>query len=159
MLFYCIGKIVTTHGIKGEVKVRPETDFNRFEIGKKVFVDQETLTIKSVRKQNELFILQFNELTSLTAVEHLKQKDMYTNEEPSNLSDDEFHLPKLIGLDVFTETHQVFGKVLDIVDVPQGHLLRIKTLDQRIIMIPFVKEFVKSVSDTGIMIALIEGLL
>ncbi len=159
MLFYCIGKIVNTHGIKGEVKVRPETDFNRFKIGKTVYVDSKTLTIKTVRKQNDLFIISFNEHSSLTSVEHLKHQDIYTNEEPNELSDDEFHLPKLIGLNVFTENHYVFGTVEDIVDVPQGHLLRVKTLDERSIMIPFVKEFIKSVSEEGIMIALIEGLL
>ena len=33
---YLVGKIVGTHGIKGELKVKSDTSFNRFEKGSKL---------------------------------------------------------------------------------------------------------------------------
>ena len=35
---FLVGKIVGTHGIKGEVKVINESDFDRFFVGSKLFV-------------------------------------------------------------------------------------------------------------------------
>ena len=56
MKFYNVGKIVNTHGIRGEVRVIPTTDFidERFAKGAKLYLDQQQgepleLTIESSR--------------------------------------------------------------------------------------------------------------
>ena len=36
---YKIGIVANTHGIRGELKIVSETDFNRFEKGKEVIID------------------------------------------------------------------------------------------------------------------------
>ncbi len=159
MIFYSIGKIVTTHGIKGEVKVLPDTDFDRFKVGATVYADQKPLVIKSVRRQNAYFLVSFEGLPTLTSVEPLRKLEIFTKEEPDDLGEDEFHLPKLVGLDVWTGNNFHVGIVESVVEVPQGHLLRIKTNDNKSVLVPFVKAFIKSVSTDGIFIDVIEGLL
>ena len=37
---YLVGKIVGTHGIKGELKVKSDTSFNRFEKGNKLYIEK-----------------------------------------------------------------------------------------------------------------------
>lgn len=159
MVLYSIGKIVTTHGVRGEVKISPETDFNRFVKGATVYVNGKTLIIKSVRTQNNYFLVSFEGYPTLTEVEKLRGLEVYTNEEPEELGEDEFHLPKLIGLDVFLMDNTPVGEVTSLLDVPQGHLLNILTTEGKQVLVPFIKQFVKEVTDEGIWIEVIEGLL
>ena len=38
---YLVGKIIGTHGIKGELKIHAETNFSRFEIGNVLHIKKE----------------------------------------------------------------------------------------------------------------------
>ena len=159
-MLYSIGKVVQTHGIKGEVKIRPNTDFDRFKKGRKLIINDEIYIIQSVRRQKDIFLVAFEGYPTLTEVEHLKQQEVYTDEEPTQLDDDVYHLPKLIGLKVYDQHNYLIGNVIELVDVPQGYLLRVKRLDNhKLILIPFVDAFVKSVDDESIKIETIEGLI
>lgn len=52
---YKIGKITNTHGIKGEVKIFNMSDFNRFSVGKEIFIllkqEKVCFVIERVRTQ------------------------------------------------------------------------------------------------------------
>ncbi len=56
MAYICIGKIINTHGIKGEVKIESYSDFDeeRYTKGKQVYIHVDEkylpLTIGSYRK-------------------------------------------------------------------------------------------------------------
>ena len=46
---YLVGKIVGTHGIKGELKVKSDTSFDRFKKGNKLYIEkEEEITYKSL---------------------------------------------------------------------------------------------------------------
>ena len=46
---YLVGKIVGTHGIKGELKVKSDTSFDRFKKGSKLYIEkQEEIIINSI---------------------------------------------------------------------------------------------------------------
>lgn len=157
-MLYLIGKIMNTHGIKGELKVTSSTDFDRFKKQEVVYIDNQPYTIKTVRKQKKIYIISFETLNTLNDVLFLKGKEIYTDQEPK-LNEDEFHLPKLIGLDVKLLDGTLIGVVESVEALPQGYYLRIKKLNQhRTILIPFLKVFVKSVED-AIYIDPIEGLI
>ncbi|MBN3491173.1 16S rRNA processing protein RimM [Acholeplasma equirhinis] len=157
-MMYSIGKIVDTHGIKGEVKILSHSDFDRIKVGVTLYIGELPLKVRSVRRQNEYYLVGFEGYLTLTSVEPLRKKEVFTTEEPT-LGEDEYHLPKLVGLDVFSMNHLHLGKVDSLVEVPQGYLLRIETNDKRMVYVPFVNAFVKSVSDEGILIETIEGLI
>jgi len=156
---YSIGKIVRTHGIKGEVKVISSSDFNRIAVKETVYIDQKPYVISSVRRQNEYYLVGFEGLNTLNDVEPLKGKEVYTNKEPEVLSEDEFHLPKLIDLACVSDQGVYLGKVESVILLPQGYYLRIQTKESKKILIPFIKEFILDVKDDEILIKVIEGLL
>lgn len=158
-MLYFIGKIVTTHGIKGEVKVLPNTDFDRFKTGNTVYIDTKELVIRQVRTQNKYYLVAFEGLNSLNDVEFLRGLDVFTKDEPPKLKKDEFHLPQLIGLSVYLMDDELVGVVDDVLDFPQGYYLRVKTKDNKKVLIPFIKEFVKKANDDGVWIDPIEGLI
>lgn len=159
-MLYSIGKVVQTHGIKGEVKIKPHTDFDRFVKGSDVIIQDTKYKIQTVREQKDLLLVSFVGYPTLTDVEHLKQQEIYTDEEPLDLESDAFHLPKLIGLKVYDQHNYLIGTVLELVDVPQGYLLRILRDDNgKTVLIPFIDKFIKSVDETSIHIETIEGLI
>jgi len=158
MNMYLIGKVVATHGLKGEVKVLPDTDFNRFFVGANIYTTEHHLVIRSVRNQKHLLLVAFEGLNRLEDVEHLKGLELYTKDEPE-LLENEYHFSMLVGKSVYVSNSQQIGEVESVVIVPQGHLLRIKTIDNRFVLVPFVNEFVKEISDDGIWITPIEGML
>ena len=65
-----VGKIVNTHGIKGEVKIISDFEYKDqiFKIGNKIFVDDETLEINSYRvhKNYDMITLKgFNDINEV----------------------------------------------------------------------------------------------
>jgi len=156
---YEIGKILKTHGIKGDLLVESRSDFNRFEVGKKVYLNLEgkiDLTISTIRESNKGLIIRFKEFNDINLVDKFRGLLLYSDEEPI-LEDNEFHYGEVIGKEVYNQDGQLIGVVSDIMQVPQGHILRIKT-ETKDVLVPFNNQFVKEVSST-ILIEEIEGLL
>ncbi|MDY0316418.1 MAG: ribosome maturation factor RimM [Acholeplasmataceae bacterium] len=156
---YEIGKILKTHGIKGDLLVESRSDFNRFEVGKKVYLNLEgkiDLTISTIRQSNKGLIIRFKGFNDINLVDKFRGLLLYSDEEPI-LEDNEFHYGEVIGKEVYNQYGQLIGVVSDIMQVPQGHILRIKT-ETKDVLVPFNNQFVKEVSST-ILIEEIEGLL
>ena len=156
---YEIGKILKTHGIKGDLLVESRSDFNRFEVGKKVYLILEEkidLTISTIKDSNKGLIIHFKGFNDINLVDKFRGLLLYSDEEPI-LEDNEFHYHEVLGKEVFNQYGQLIGVVSDIMEVPQGHILRIKT-DTKDVLVPFNNQFVKAVTST-ILIEEIEGLL
>lgn len=167
MEYVFVGKIVSTHGIKGEVKVKSETSFaeERYKKGNTLYIKKEKqyipIHIDSHRVHKGLDLVCFNSFRNINEVLEFVGYDVYMNKEDRNvLSDDEFYYDELIGMHVFDMQDVEIGQVVDIREVPQGIILEIKS-KQKNILIPFVDEFIKSVDKMNgkIQIDPIEGLL
>jgi 16S rRNA processing protein RimM len=158
---YEIGKVINTHGIKGEVKVKTNSDFDRFKKNKKVytFIKEQKIELKiqTVRVASDHLIIGFDAFDNINQVLHLKGAVLYTDEKPK-LKKDEFHYQDLIGKQVYNQNNVCVGTVTDILEVPQGHLLQVEKDDKKA-LIPFVSAFVKNISEDRIDIEEIEGLI
>lgn len=156
---YLIGKITNTHGVKGELLVKPLTDFDRFVKDKEVFTLEPFIKfkIKKVRHHNKGLLVSFYDYDNINLVVNLKGLLLYTNEKPT-LLEDEYHFNELIGLEVYNQDNVLRGIVKEVIEVPQGHLLRIE-VGETLKLVPFNKQFVKEVKDNHLIINEIEGLL
>lgn len=156
---YLIGKIMNTHGVKGELLVKPLTDFDRFVKDKEVFTLEPFIKfkIKKVRHHNKGLLVSFYDYDNINLVVNLKGLLLYTNEKPT-LLEDEYHFNELIGLEVYNQDNILRGIVKEVIEVPQGHLLRIE-VGETLKLVPFNKQFVKEVKDNHLIINEIEGLL
>ena len=154
---YKIGKIINTHGIRGEVKIKSESDFERFKKGEIVQISDKPFTIKSVRMQNDVYLVSFENYPDLTSVEKLKGLYVYSDQEILIEDEDEFHYSDLIGKKVFTTSNKFVGIITDILEVPQGHILEIKNENKKN-LVPFVDAFIDEI-DEDVIIREIEGLL
>ena len=104
-----IGTILSTHGLKGEVKVFPTTeDVHRFDYLDELFADMSgnrdfrPLRAERARYFKNLVILKFRERNRIEDVEELVKKDLYVSRENAiPLEENEYFVGDLIG--VFTQ--------------------------------------------------------
>lgn len=163
MSTYHIGHITNTHGIRGEVKIYNLSDFNRFFVGAVVYVEQKgikkTFEIERVRHQQHMLIVKFKGYDNINDVLIYKGLDLYTDEEPQDFDEDDYHYQHLIDKPCYTKEGEHVGHVLSVIPVPQGHLLEIMTVKHKKVLVPFIHQFVNHIDDDRIIITPIEGLL
>lgn len=124
--FLPIGKIVAAQGMKGEVRVYPESDFpERFlEPGTRWLLRSHASQpepIELIRGRyldgKRLYVVQFAGVTDRTQAEALRDGQLFVPEgDRPPLEEGEFHILDLIGLEVFDQTTQVLvGTVISII--------------------------------------------
>ena len=158
-----IGTIVAPFGIKGEVKIRVDTDFpERYDDLKEVWLhpksgDGWNGVIKSLRHQQGAVLIKFAGCDTRSQAEELRGVELRIDRsELMELEGDEFYVHDLIGIDVYTVdgehvgeiTEVLYGTANDVYVTPRG-------------MIPAVKQFVKEVdiANRKMIIDPIEGML
>lgn len=166
MKYLNVGKIVTTHGIRGEVKVKVETDDDsRFDAGNKLYVGlddkhiSDEIIIDSARYQKDIILLSFNKFNNINDVLKYVGLSLYVDiDEVRN--DGEIYYDDLIDCKVIVNEEEI-GIVSDVMEVPQGEILRIKKNNGKTSLVPYVDEFIKDVdiNKKVIIINPIEGLL
>jgi len=158
---YLVGKIVGTHGIKGELKVKSDTSFDRFKKGSKLYIEkQEEIIINSHRQHKGMELITINNLTNINDVLCYVGKDLYVPHNREELEEGEFYYEDLIGLDCYDSKDNLIGTVIDLQEVPQGLILEIKS-KTKTILVPFVDEFIVDIDldNNKLSINEIEGLL
>lgn len=168
MKYLEVGTIVSTHGIKGEVKIKTETSFieSRFQAGGTLFLEENNkyipIKIDSYRLHKNMVLITFNNYQNINDVLTFVGKKVYVNKENlPQLEEDDFYYDDLIGLEVFLDSDEKVGIVKDIMEVPQGNILVILKDNKKEALVPLVKEYVKDINlkDNKIIITPIEGLL
>jgi 16S rRNA processing protein RimM len=160
---YHIGKIVNTHGIKGEVKIYSTSDFNRFFAGQSVYLiknhQRVDLLVENVRPHKNLLIVKFEKYSNINEILAFKGFDLFADDIlEEELDENDYHYSNLIGKKAYTDQDVYIGVVTACIEVPQGHLLEIKSEDKKV-LIPFISHFVGEIDDEKIIIHPIEGLL
>lgn len=149
-----IGKIVAAQGLKGELRVYPNTDFpERFEEpGERWLLrpnqtEPEAIELVSGRYLDGkgLYVIQIKGIRDRNAAEALRGCQLLVpDSDRLDLEEGEFHVADLLGLSVYEQASQeLIGTVSNV--IPAGHdLLEVKkvTPEGRTILIPFVEAIV-----------------
>ena len=150
------GEIVTTHGVRGEVKVltwldSPELlcEFDRCRIGGKEF------RMESVRVQKTCNLVKLSGVDTMEAAQAMRGKVVELYRE--DIDEDVIFGAELIGVEVYEED-TLLGKITDVLDYPGNNVYVVK--GQHEYMIPAVKAFVLNTDmEQGVMeVRLIEGM-
>jgi 16S rRNA processing protein RimM len=146
-----VGKIVGFHGLKGEVKIRPQTnnpllllDIDDVEIiaGK----ERHRVEVKDVKLEKRMLFIKFEHYPDRTSVEHLLDAQVFTTRDQLNeLEEDEFWITDLIGLSVYTTEGREVGTISGITG-NSAELLEVSSVDKKeTYLVPFVKALVPTV--------------
>ena len=149
------GEIVTTHGVRGEVKVLPWLDcpemlceFERCRLdGKEYIVD-------SCRVQKTCNLLKLRGIDTMEDAQKLRGKTVELYRE--DIDDEVIFAAELVGVEVYAEG-ECIGKITEVLDYPGNSVY---VIDNGRYMIPAVKEFILSTDvDKNVMqVKLIEGM-
>ena len=150
------GEIVTTHGVKGEVKVLPWVDspdilceFDRCRI------DGREYDMESVRIQKTCNLVKLKGVDTMEAAQALRGKTVELYRE--DIDDEVIFAAELIGVEVFCDG-ELLGKMTDVLDYPGNSVYVVK--GEHEYMIPAVKQFVLStdLEQNCMQVAIIEGM-
>ena len=159
-----IGKIVQAHGIKGELTVFPLTEREeRFAAGGTVLLSrtaegEEGLTpfaIEASRRHRDRFLVKLEKIDDRTQAEWYAGAFLVIpwEEAESAREEGEFFLHMLVGREVRSEDGTRLGIVADVVETAGRPLLEIAMEKGSRRMLPFVKEFVRSVEEGVVIVA------
>lgn len=166
-----VGKIANTHGIRGEVKVWPETDFpeERFGSGSALLLvhpedESKTIpvTVVNARPQKTVYIVKFKEFQDINQVEPYKGWSLkVSSEQRARLAKDEFYFHDIIGCTVKTEEGEDVGVVTEILRPGANDVWVVKRASGKPAYIPYIADVVQHVDVPGktVTIRLMEGLL
>lgn len=158
---YEIGFITTTHGIKGELKIKDLSDFNRFKVEEEFYVIynnlKQPLTVETIREHKGALIIKFMEFNNINDVLKFKDHVIYSDTQ-GELAKGEYYFQDLINLKAYTVDDLYIGVVTEVLEMPNGHILEIMLEDKKT-LIPFRKEFIQSVTDDKVIIIPLEGLI
>ena len=148
------GKIVTTHGIRGEVKIMPYTDtpellaeFDRLFIGK----NKDEVVIERSRVFKNMVIAKIEGIDTPEEAEKLRNKMLYMHRDDLELDEDTYFVADLIGLEVKdADTGAVYGKIVDVMQTGANDVYVIK--GEREYLVPAIADVVVSTDvDGGVM--------
>lgn len=160
-----IGKIVNTHGIKGEVKVYPYTDdIVHLSKLKCIYLDatlQKKYKIMSSKIWKDMLILKMENIHSIEEAQALKGIDIYIEKEDISHLEDTYYVEDLIGMNVIDENGKGIGKITYVFHTGANDVYEVKTLEQKEIYLPAIKDVIKEVDikNKKVQIKMMEGLL
>lgn len=152
-----IGKIVNTHGLKGEIRIISDFKYKKdvFKTDNIVYINNEKYIIKSYRFHKIYDMITLDSINTIEQAEELKNLNIYINRDDYKF--DGYLNEDLIGLEVYyNEIYK--GKVADIVKTVTNDLLVIEGNKRH--MVPNIPEFIKQVDleNNKIYIEYIRGL-
>ena len=152
---YDVGKIVNTHGVRGEVRVIRITDFDdRFEVGNTLYLIKENeqhrkLIIADHRTHKQFDLLLFEGLDNINDVEHFKGAHLKIKEEQlTDLNEGEYYHHEIIGCDMFTVSGEKIGTIKEVLSPGANDVWIVKQAKGKDILIPYIKDVVKEVDIT-----------
>lgn len=167
-----VGKLVNTHGIRGEIKVLSRTDFPdvRFAPGSTLLIVPENggaqleVTIEAGREHKGMYILKLKGYTDINQVEKYKGSLLkVTKAAAVELPDNEYYFHEIVGCEVFAddEASTRLGVVTDILTPGANDVWVVKPPKGADLLLPVIDDVVLEVDKEArkIKVHLMEGLL
>ena len=145
MEYLNIGKLVNTHGIKGEVRI-----ISRFRHKDKVFIkgfklyigkNKEEYEIETYRVHKNFDMVVFKDNHDINLIEKYKGSFVYINKDDLKLDNNVFLSSDLIGFDVIIEGKKV-GVIKEVFDTLANEVLVLDNGN----MIPYVDVFINKIN-------------
>ncbi|GAA0375087.1 ribosome maturation factor RimM [Paenibacillus motobuensis] len=165
-----VGKIVNTHGIRGELKILPHTDFPEVRFAPKsklkivnpdsgVITD---VTVASARPVKQMYVVRFEGYDNINLVEKYKGCELkVTKEESVELPDNEYYFYEIIGCRVVSDEGEELGVIEEILRPGANDVWVVKMPSRKQLLLPVIDDVVLDVDVKSklVKVHLLEGLL
>ena len=162
-----IGVIVTTHALRGELKVFPTTDdVRRFDDLKKCFIKLRDgvhmLEPESVRYFKQFVIIKFKGYDNINDVMTFVKKDLLIDREDAvDLEEGEYFICDLVGNTVVSDTGERLGVLEDVITSAANNVYIVRRDDGKELLIPVIPDCIvgHDTDNKVTTVHLLEGLL
>ncbi len=143
------GKIVTTHGVRGEVKVEPWCDtpdflldFDTFYLGR----ERRPVQVEKSRVHGSMVLLKLKGWDSPEEATKLRGTVIYIDRDEVELEEGEYFIQDIIGLEVVdADDGHCYGKLVDVTETGANQVYHIRFDDDQVRLIPAIPQVVISI--------------
>lgn len=159
-----IGKIVNTHGIKGELRLLSDFKYKDrvFLENRKIYIGEDKIeeTISSYRHHKVFDMITLKGYTNINEVLKYLKKEVYVKRYDLSLNTDDYLDDDLIGMKVLLDTGET-GRVVAITNNGGNNKTFELLINGKKVFVPYHKDFIKNINLDNKIIELntIEGLL
>jgi len=161
-----VGRIINTHGIRGELKIFPLTDdINRFDDLKIAYLgnNKEKVEIEEVKYHKGLVIIKFKEFDNINQVLKYKDDFLFIDiNDKVQLPENHYFIFDIVDCTVYDTKGQKIGIVTDVLQYSSNDVYVVRDHEKnKEYLIPAVKQFVVDidVEHKKIVIDPIEGMI
>lgn len=161
-----VGKIVNTHGLKGEVKIVTWTDspdvFEDIEyVYAKMKKEEIRLDLVGIKYQKNNIIAKFKQITTIEEAQGFKNCVLTAERNMlGELPEGVYYIADLIGCEVFDVNNRHLGKISDVFNTGANDIYAVSAPQKKDLLIPVLKETVINVDilNKKVTVNLIDGL-
>ena len=158
-----IGKVVNTHGIRGELKIQPWCDepsvYDELEY---IYIGGEKFNITRSRYHKNCEIVAVEGIDNINDAELLRNKVVTVEREMlGELPDGTYYIADIIGLEVRLSDGRVLGEIEDVISTGSNDVYQVKRDGKKPALIPVIDDVVDEVNiDEGyVLITPMKGLI
>lgn len=158
------GKIVATHGLRGEVKVLPWCDGPEALVPIKTFYLDGGNTPKRAERcriQKNMVLLKLEGVDTPEAAQALRGRVLWLDREEDTLEEGQYYLQDLMGLSVKdADTGEVYGTLRDVTETGANDVYHVAFPDGRVQLVPAIPQVIAKIDIDGgkMLIRPLEGL-
>ena len=143
-----IGKAGAPHGLRGELRVIPLTDFpERFESLREVFIGERLFHVERVHYHRQFVLLTLNECSSREAAAKLTGALLRVEREAAApLAEGEFYTFDIIGLAALDMVGEKLGEVTNVLKTGSNDVYVVKKPDGAELLVPALKKVVREIN-------------
>lgn len=157
-----IGKVVNTHGIRGELKIQPWCDdpaiFDELEY---IYIGGEKYNITRSRFHKTCEIVAVEGINNINEAELLKNKIVTIEREMlGELPEGTYYIADIIGLEVRSTNGNILGVIDNVISTGSNDVYEVKREGKKPLLLPVIDEVINEVnlSDGYVSVTLIKGL-
>ena len=148
--FFTIGHIVAPHGVRGDVRIYPDTDFpERFLEMKYAYIDGVKYAVKEARFHKRVVLVKFDGIDDRNGAASLVKKEIQIPRmELMPLAEGQYYIFDIIGCSVFDKNGNLLGEVTDILRTGSNDVYVVTGEDGNEVLLAVIPDVILSV-DVG----------
>ncbi len=145
--FLEVGKIVSTHGLKGDVKVDPWCDSGEFLCEfDELYLDlngETKIQVLSAKVHKNIVIMRIKGIDSIEKAESLRGKVLFMNRDDVELPAGEYFIQDILGLNVIDVDNSIcYGRVTDVLKTGANDVYQITNDNGKDFLIPVIEDVI-----------------
>ena len=145
----CIGTIVAPHGVRGDIRILPQTEHPEqfLDLDYLLLDDGRTLHLTNARFHKRMALVKCREVNNMNEAELLRGKKVFIRtEDLPELEEGEFYVADLLGCKVIDTAGAKIGELKDVISTGSNDVYVVATAGGKELLVPALKQHVKEIN-------------